>query len=254
MALRIFLPRALLFAALAVTQTHAFAVTNPTRTSGSTTSLAINSPSRSQLQLSFLENEKPNSKGNPLVVAGLTAALAFSTLVAPALAISGGGLDYSGTDISGQDFSNGNYKGKDFSQGRRRSIDAFKGLKPLVSNLSSSSSFLYLVIAKATTFSGSNLQGCRFFKAYLVRTDFTGADLRGVTLEDTSMDEAVLKDTVAAGAYFSASINDVATLENADFSDALIPTKTLDLLCQRPDAKGTNPTTSVDTRESLMCP
>jgi hypothetical protein len=33
-------------------------------------------------------------------------------------AVSGGGLDYAGTDITGQDFSKGNYKGKDFTQGR----------------------------------------------------------------------------------------------------------------------------------------
>jgi hypothetical protein len=56
------------------------------------------------------------------------------------LAVSGGGLDYAGLDISGQDFSNGNYKGKDFTQ----------------------------VIAKGTKFAKSNLQGCRFYKAYLV--------------------------------------------------------------------------------------
>jgi hypothetical protein len=57
------------------------------------------------------------------------------------MAVSGGGLDYAGTDISGLDFSNSNaYKGKDFTQ----------------------------VIAKGTKFSKSNLQGCRFYKAYLV--------------------------------------------------------------------------------------
>jgi uncharacterized protein YjbI with pentapeptide repeats len=112
----------------------------------------------------------------------------------------------------------------------------------------------HTVLAKATKFSGSNLQGCRFFKAYLVKTDFSNADLRGATLEDTSMDEANFRNTVAAGAYFSAGIIDAADLENADFTDALFPTKTLPLLCDRPDVKGTNPTTGVDTRESLLCP
>jgi energy-coupling factor transporter transmembrane protein EcfT len=33
--------------------------------------------------------------------------------------VSGGGLDFAGTDISGKDFSNGNYKGKDFTQGKQ---------------------------------------------------------------------------------------------------------------------------------------
>ena len=68
------------------------------------------------------------------------------------------------------------------------------------------------------------------------------------------MDEASLKNTVAVGAYFSASIIDVKDLENADFTDAQFPMKTLPLLCQRDDVKGVNPTTGADTRESLMCP
>ena len=88
----------------------------------------------------------------------------------------------------------------------------------------------------------------------LVKTDFSGADLRGASLEDTSMDEANLKNAVAAGAYFSKSIADAGTLENVDFSDAQIPVKTLPILCDRDDVKGSNPTTGVDTRESLMCP
>mmetsp|Transcript_27953 Transcript_27953/g.39306 ORF Transcript_27953/g.39306 Transcript_27953/m.39306 type:complete len:240 (+) Transcript_27953:174-893(+) len=142
-------------------------------------------------------------------------------------AVSGGGLDYANLDITGQDFSGQKYKGKDFTQ----------------------------VIAKGTSFVNSNLQGCRFYKAYLVNTDFSGADLRGAALEDTSMDGAILKDTIAAGAYFGQSLLDVKTVENADFTDAQIPVKTLPLLCEREDVvKGTNPVTGVDTRDSLMCP
>ena len=147
-------------------------------------------------------------------------------LSSPAGAVSGGGLDYANIDITGQDFSNNNYKGKDFTQ----------------------------VIAKGTNFANSNLQGCRFYKAFLVNTDFSGADLRGASLEDTSMDGASLKNAIAAGSYFSKSLLDVGTLENADFTDAQIPDKTLPLLCERADLKGTNPTTGVDTRESLFCP
>jgi uncharacterized protein YjbI with pentapeptide repeats len=88
----------------------------------------------------------------------------------------------------------------------------------------------------------------------LVRADFSNADLRGASLEDTSMDEALLRNTIASGAYFSNSINDAKDLENADFTDAQFPAKTLSLLCERPDVKGINPTTGADTRESLMCP
>jgi len=88
----------------------------------------------------------------------------------------------------------------------------------------------------------------------LVKTDFSDSDIRGASLEDTSMDEANLKNTVAVGAYFSKSLLDAETMENADFTDAQIPVKTLALLCERDDVKGTNPTTGADTRESLMCP
>lgn len=68
------------------------------------------------------------------------------------------------------------------------------------------------------------------------------------------MDGASLKNTNAAGAYFGQSLLDVATLENADFTDAQVPLKTLPLVCERSDLKGTNPSTGADTRESLICP
>mmetsp|Transcript_9045 Transcript_9045/g.13291 ORF Transcript_9045/g.13291 Transcript_9045/m.13291 type:complete len:186 (+) Transcript_9045:2-559(+) len=160
----------------------------------------------------------------------LTAASIFTTTLTlntpPTHAVSGGGLDYAGTTISNQDFSNSkSYKGKDFTQ----------------------------VIAQATNFANSNLQGCRFYKAFLVDTNFESADLRGAALEDTSMDGANLKNVLANGAYFGASLFDVKTAEGADFTDASIPPKTLARLCDREDVKGTNPVTGVDTRDSLMC-
>ena len=86
-----------------------------------------------------------------------------------------------------------------------------------------------------------------------VNTNFEGADVRGVSFEDTSMDNANLKDIVAVGSYFGQSLVDVKTLENGDFTDATIPPKTLKQVCDREDVKGTNPTTGADTRDSLMC-
>ena len=68
------------------------------------------------------------------------------------------------------------------------------------------------------------------------------------------MDGASLKNALAAGSYFSNSILDTATVENADFTDAQFPLKVLPLLCDREDMKGTNPITGVDTRDSAMCP
>ena len=68
------------------------------------------------------------------------------------------------------------------------------------------------------------------------------------------MDGASLKNANVGGAYFSASLLDVKSMEGADFSDAQIPVKTQKLVCDREDVKGTNEKTGVDTRESLMCP
>ena len=67
------------------------------------------------------------------------------------------------------------------------------------------------------------------------------------------MDDANLRNINAIGSYFGQSLLDVASLENGDFTDAQIPVKTLKLVCDREDVKGTNSVTGADTRESLMC-
>mmetsp|Transcript_33495 Transcript_33495/g.61534 ORF Transcript_33495/g.61534 Transcript_33495/m.61534 type:complete len:248 (-) Transcript_33495:341-1084(-) len=145
---------------------------------------------------------------------------------ASAFAVSGGGLDYAGLDISGRDYGNGNYKGKDFTQ----------------------------VLAKATNFANSNLQGCRFYNSFLTNADYEGADVRGVSFERAGLEGVNFKNAVAGGAYFDQSLSDVASIEGGDFTDAQMSDKTLMVICEREDAKGTNPTTGVDTRDSLMCP
>eukprot|EP00978_Attheya_sp_CCMP212_P007338 scaffold17066_cov44-Attheya_sp.AAC.1 len=66
------------------------------------------------------------------------------------------------------------------------------------------------------------------------------------------MDGANLKAVNAVGTYFSKSLLDVKSVENADFTKAQIPEKTQIWLCEREDVKGTNPSTGADTRESLM--
>jgi len=205
---------------------HRLAVTRPSRT-------ARAAFWRNDRDGSTTTNEPKSVASSPLATTSTLAASLFvilSTAISPpaANAVSGGGKDFANLDITGQDFANNSkdYKGKDFSQ----------------------------VIAKGTQFMNSNLQGCRFYKAYLVNADFSGADIRGASVEDTSMDGANLKGTNAAGAYFSQSLLDVKTIENADFTDAQIPIKILPQICEREDAKGTNPSSGADTRDSLMCP
>lgn len=69
------------------------------------------------------------------------------------------------------------------------------------------------------------------------------------------MDGAILKDANVAGAYFSQTLFDAKSIENADFSDAQLPPKLLQRICDKDNfAFGTNPSTGVDTRDSLMCP
>ena len=73
-------------------------------------------------------------------------------------------------------------------------------------------------------------------------------------MEDTSLDDSNFKNANLAGAYFSASLLDAKTLENGDFTDAQLPPKLLERICEKENfAFGTNPTTGNDTRESLMC-
>ena len=166
------------------------------------------------------------SPPSPLPVALLSLSL-LVTAPPSSFAISSGGLDYANLDLTAStDFSGKSFVKKDFSQ----------------------------VIAKGTSFVGSTLTGARFYKAYLVNSDFTGADLTGVSLEDTSMDGASLRQTVAKGAYFSASLKDVGTVEGADFTDASIPDKTRVAMCMREDLGVKNGKTGVTTAESLECP
>ena len=184
---------------------------------------------RSGSLISKAKNDSPSRQFTRSGLLATTAAallLASSTFVQAAFAVSGGGLDFAGLDISNQDFSKGDYKGKDFTQ----------------------------VLARNTNFAGSNLQGCRFPKAYLISANYEGSDIRGVSFEGTNMENTNLKNVVASGAYFGATIIDAANIEGADFTDAQFPPKTLALMCDRPDMKGTNPTTGVDTRDSAMCP
>ena len=126
--------------------------------------------------------------------------------------------------ISGQDWSNGNYEQQNFSG----------------------------VVAVGTNFQKSNLQGCNFDKAILINADLTGADIRGASFKDTVLDGTLMKDVNAVKTIFSASILDVGTLENADLTDSLWPSKLQIMICDMSTLKGTS-SGGVDTRDSILC-
>jgi hypothetical protein len=56
------------------------------------------------------------------------------------------------------------------------------------------------------------------------------------------------------GAYLSQSVTDAASIEAADFTDALMPSKAAKVLCARDDVGAANSKTGVTTSESLNCP
>lgn len=98
------------------------------------------------------------------------------------------------------------------------------------------------------------MQATSFFQADLSNVNLVGADLSGASLEEAGLDGVDITNAVCNSAYFTRTIGDVKSLEGADFSEAVMPEKIQKALCDRDDAKGTNPKTSTATRESLMCP
>ena len=147
-------------------------------------------------------------------------------MIEPAFAVSGGGKDFSGMSIEGEDFSGQQLKGKEFRDVR----------------------------AANSKFNGAGLQSTSFFQADLSNAEFKGADLTGASLEQAGFEGVVLDNAVMVSSYFTRTISDAKSITGADFSESVMPEKTQKALCAREDAKGVNPTTKVETRESLMCP
>lgn len=151
----------------------------------------------------------------------------ISSLPLDALAVSGGGKDYATKDLKGDiSFSGADNKGKDFTQ----------------------------VDAKGVNFANAQLQGSRFYRGFLESANFNSADLTSASLEDAGLEKADFTNAILVSSYLSSSFEQVASIKGADFSDALLPEKTIKVLCARTDAAGVNSKTGVETRDSLMCP
>ena len=110
-------------------------------------------------------------------------------------------------------------------------------------------------IVRDSNFKGANLYGSSFFDATVDGSDFEGADLTLANVEMAQFSRANLKNAILKEMYVSgATIFDgVKNIEGSDWTDTQLRKDQKKYLCEHPTAKGTNPVTGVDTRESLMC-
>jgi uncharacterized protein YjbI with pentapeptide repeats len=104
-------------------------------------------------------------------------------------------------------------------------------------------------------FKNSNLVGASFFDATLDGSDFEGADMTQANVEMAQFNRvnlrgAVLREMYVSGATLFEGVRDIG---NTDWSETYLRKDQQKYLCSLPSARGTNPVTGVDTRESLMC-
>jgi len=104
---------------------------------------------------------------------------------------------------------------------------------------------------KFADFTNSNLERVSLFGANLTGAKLVGANLTYADLGQANLTKADLSDARLEGAIVSSTIFDNVTIVGTDFTDTIIRKDINDYLCSI--ASGTNPTTGVETRDSLLC-
>ena len=108
-------------------------------------------------------------------------------------------------------------------------------------------------VMRNCNFKGVNLLTASFFDADLAGSNFKGANMKQVNLEMADLTNADLTDADLTEAYMAgAVIKGLKEITNTDWTDVDMRKDQRTYLCTI--AKGTNPTTGMDTRDTLMCP
>ena len=71
----------------------------------------------------------------------------------------------------------------------------------------------------------------------------------------TTVSAVIFKNAVVREMFVSGStiLDGIKNIEGTDWTDTQLRRDQQKYLCNHPTARGSNPTTGVDTRESLMC-
>lgn len=100
-------------------------------------------------------------------------------------------------------------------------------------------------------FVNSNLTGVSLIGGNFDSADMTGANLTNALLDTARLTRVNLTNAILVGAFTSVTNFDGAIIDGADFTDVLLRKDIQMKLCKV--AKGTNPTTGRNTRDTLEC-
>ncbi|OZH51532.1 low-complexity protein [Hydrocoleum sp. CS-953] len=106
-------------------------------------------------------------------------------------------------------------------------------------------------ILRKSDFTNANLSGVSLFGAHLEGANLEGANLSYSTLDNASFNKANLTNAILEGAFAFHTQFRGAIIDGADFTDAFLREDTQKELCEI--AKGINPITGNETRDTLFC-